>query len=504
MLFKPKHMGMWDTWIFSHNDRHYLYWLQASRPGRPWDSLGMAESDDLLHWEEIGTIVEKAADAEDWMGTGRTWRSGDRFIINFSEFRNGIQEIHFAESTDLRNWNRLGPEFTCRPDPRWYTAHLIDSPERWVRWDCLNAVPNPEGGFVGFLSTHGNEGPPGARAVVGMVKSEDGVRWDAAAPASPSGIVPLAEVSGYARFGPRHYVFVSLADLWGPRYDPFSDGAQGWGMWYWMSDRLEGPYRQPEHDHLLHGQRSYSISVHFGTPFKYGDRWLWNHHWTDNTEANWLGSIKELVEESPGHLALHYWDGMEKLKKDLIYDTSNLPPPTPLRAFNLLPSEWKIEKGSLSGRTEKASGLAVIQGDIRHGEGWTLEATIRVGGEGGGGLFFGGSKRGAIWASEKESEAQGIACLFYPAGRVTVGETTMGISSPRLVHDETFSWKVKSDVSHRVRAFVRNDYVEVYLDDVLVRTLRMQADQVFNGSIGLFIDRCEATLTDVKVWRLNL
>ena len=155
MLHRPNQHRMWDTWIYPHGGKHYLCYLQRSAGCRHsvpwyWDSLGLAVSDDLLHWQEVGTILQQDPGAEDWMGTGRTWWVGDRFLINYSEICQGAQRIRFAESTDLVHWTKLDASHDIYPDSRWYVACAEAQPEPWVHWDCLNPVPLDEGGWTGL------------------------------------------------------------------------------------------------------------------------------------------------------------------------------------------------------------------------------------------------------------------------------------------------------------------------------------------------------------------
>ena len=56
MLFKPKQTKLWDAFILPHDGTFYLYYLQLSQ--EPWDGYGLAVSDDLVHWEDRGTILE--------------------------------------------------------------------------------------------------------------------------------------------------------------------------------------------------------------------------------------------------------------------------------------------------------------------------------------------------------------------------------------------------------------------------------------------------------------
>ncbi|MHB0859062.1 MAG: glycoside hydrolase family protein [Anaerolineae bacterium] len=503
MLYRPSEHSMWDTWIYPHGDKFYLFYLQRrvnSRHEVPWywDSFGLAVSEDLLHWREIGTILEQSPVADDWMGTGRTWQVGDRFLINYSEISQGAQRIRFAESPDLVHWTKLDTSYDLQPDPRWYVTNPQEQPEPWVHWDCLNPVPLDGGGWTGFVSSHSKAHPVGCRAVVGQALSVDGMHWYPAPPASNHS-ASVAEVSGTAQFGPRHYVFVSISERMGPRYDRFSNGRQGSGMWYWCSDRADGPYVPPEHDHLLQGARSDYLSAYFGTAFRLADRWLWSHHWGDGEGRLWLAPLKELVESEPWHLALRYWPGNDGLNGALVtdaVDAHRLSYPRPV-AGRPLCATWSACEGILDGQAVSAIGLAVIDIPEVAGSGCmvTCDLILADNHGDGAGLFIGGVA---------EKPAEGLVALFNSKGRVLLGHGTMGAAAPCFIWEEECPGPSFPMGRVHLRAFICNDFVELYANEVWVCTRRLRPEEVFVGRIGLWIDRCRARLERMQVWQLSL
>ncbi len=268
-------------------------------------------------------------------------------------------------------------------------------------------------------------------------------------------------------------------------------------MWYWVSDNLEGPYGPPKHDHFLHGQRASDFSAYFGTAFKDGDKWLWNHHWNDTEGILWLGTIKELKEEAPGRLALYYWDGNENLKGECVIDSNynlipHYPPAYPERPVC---ASWNVKDGVLTGSTERASGLAVIEVPQSVEQGCIISCDINIGKNNGdgAGLFIGGTK---------ELNATGIAILLNPEGKALLGKTIMGFTSPRLMYWEDFDIDIFIDRKVHILAIVKKDFVEIYANNKLLRTLSMSKDQCFDGKFGLWIDRCSASMDNLKVWNI--
>ncbi|MBC8462655.1 MAG: hypothetical protein H8D67_32215, partial [Deltaproteobacteria bacterium] len=266
MFYQPeKVFRMWDCWLYYHNGVHYLFYLHKTTEG-PWDGMSVATSTDGVHFEEIGSIIEKREDAE-WLGTGSVWQAGKKFILNFSESREGVQAIFFAESDDLIHWKRLGDEYRIDPDPRWYND------TRSGRWDCIWAIPRDEGGFWGYLTAnpwHSDEHPSGLEyRSVGMVESEDGVRWRAVEPpVFEWGEIPQTkfEVGAIEKIGDKYYLQLGTGGYMGNRF----------GMYTFVGDSPKGPFRPDTQAFRLLGSKK--EAMYFSRFYQIPGELLVNHH----------------------------------------------------------------------------------------------------------------------------------------------------------------------------------------------------------------------------------
>ena len=77
---------MWDTWIYYHEGKYYMYYLAGS--GGHWDGHELATSEDGVHWKEYGIMVKPCAGVT-WMGTGHIWKSPEfekthKWVMNYS------------------------------------------------------------------------------------------------------------------------------------------------------------------------------------------------------------------------------------------------------------------------------------------------------------------------------------------------------------------------------------------------------------------------------------
>jgi len=56
-FFTPRRIGqMWDTWLYYHEGKYYLYYLAGG--GGRWDGHELAISEDGVHWTEHGVVIK--------------------------------------------------------------------------------------------------------------------------------------------------------------------------------------------------------------------------------------------------------------------------------------------------------------------------------------------------------------------------------------------------------------------------------------------------------------
>lgn len=281
MFFKsPSWGGQWDTWLYYHDGTYYLYILAG--PGGKWHGIGLATSRDGTHWTEQGLVLRRAAGVT-WLGTGSTWKApddarGQRFFLNFSEWRGDRQTIFFAESTDLVHWNRLGGEYEFKQDSRWYKPA--------GRWDCIYTMPRQGGGLFGYWTADPATGPG-----VGFGQSADGVRWEALKPPEFLDGAPHGECGAVEPIRGKVYLMLGAG-----------------GMATLIADQPQGPFRPARKNlHLLTGHTYFSRF--FPTP----QGLLVNHH-SMSSEGVYFAPLKQAVVDEEGTLRLKWWPGNESLK----------------------------------------------------------------------------------------------------------------------------------------------------------------------------------------------
>ena len=490
MIYQPKKVAeMWDTWLYQHDGTHYLYYLHKSAGDR-WDGMSVASSLDGVHYEEVGPIISKRDDAT-WLGTGSVWKAGDRFVLNFSESRGGVQAIFFAESEDLIHWKRLGDELRSDPDPRWYDN------TKSGRWDCIWVTPKPEGsGMYGYLTARPWSKTPGIPfESVGMVESDDGLHWRAVTPPEFDwGDWPrmnLGEVGAIEKIGEHYYLMLGYGEcLLGNRWvwNDLNDTVGG--MFCFMSDRPEGPYRPDIEAYRLLVSKGTYFSRFYRTP----DEVLVNHHSIElvgDGPRIWMAPLKKAVVDAGGHLRLGYWTGNEGLKGAAIpIDLS--------RATRLYPSvdpgSWGARAGRLEVDEPAAGGITLLDGSFDPLRGVVLEGYMTIYPSdrpwAGIGLFI-----------ERDAAKQGgTGIVMQTRGRTEIGQVddpARGSFAPR----HRFDIGIEPGRRHGFRLLMRRTMIELYLDDKLV--LCHSLEQMPTGRLGLVHEAGRALYEDLCGWQMS-
>ena len=328
LFYKPARTGnIWDTWIYHFEGTFYLYYNPMPshlEKFEGWNGIGLATSDDGVHWREYGMVIEPVPNIR-FLGAGAVWSAGEKFIMNFSEWRDKPdgsfeQTIFFAESSDLINWHRLGRSNVFRPDPRWYDAK--------GRWDNIWSVPRPTGGYYGYWAS-----TPTKHLGLGFGESDDGITWKALAPPLLEGLSDhphpaySPEVNAVYMQRGRYYALLGLDGV-----KPIWKDKNTWhpGVTTFVSDSASGPFRPALKNHKLLVNNSSSYFLRFVDA---GKEVLANHHsWERevgryaevNPHRTYMAPLKKAHWDEEGTLRLKWWEGNNKAKANSVSLASSL------------------------------------------------------------------------------------------------------------------------------------------------------------------------------------
>ncbi len=491
MLFSPITLSsLWDTWFYYESGVHYLFYLASTRLDRPWDCIGVATSSDGVHFADHGPVVFKENDVE-WLGTGDTWKAGDKYILNFSESREGKLEIHFAESDDLLHWSRIpASESLSRLDPKWYAEQTEFSEQRW---DTISAIPNSEGdGFFGYVTAVAKDGPVGLRGTAGSVTSKDGRKFTTGAPVIETGVWgDRLEIGGVARIDANYYMFVAQAEIpLGLRWTVHHAQAAG-GVYVLRADREEGPFKLDPRQRpiLVSAPQHYTYFARF---YRTGNEILASHHAispvrdivsTQPKPGTHLAPLKKVVVEN-GLLALRWWPGNEALKGREHPVTSNT---TLARGLS---SEPVLSTGRIT-LDANAGGQLALSNHFDLARGVVLEfdesTAAHDGRLAGGGLLIG---HGAAWS--------GTVLLADSAGVFSVGS----YNGYAFRAEDSKSLRAPVEKSRQWRVLIHDAFVEVYIDDDFVQAYTLPISG--SGRISLIAESATVGISSLRSWEMTI
>ncbi len=476
LLYQPTLVpGMGDQWLYYHEGVHYLYHLYEQPAGKLY-GVYLATSKDGVHFQEVGPVIEKQKDA-DWLGSGSVWRSGGKYMMNFSESR-AHQSISFAESDDLIHWRRLGDEFRSNPDPRWYEVG---------RWDCIWPMPREGGGFWGYLSANpwrrSTQHPDGLTyRSTGMLESSDGVRWTAIAPpVFEWGTTPElenVEIGAVRRFKDKYYM---LAQTWGPYPGGSYLGATAPGVYTFIGDTPKGPFRPDAGAFRLLGNTR-TRSTHFARFYELPNEVLANHFLFTRSLKAWLAPLKKAVVDDQGHLRLAYWQGNEAMKGKPVA----VAPPSRATTSG--------SKEAVPLTVDGSGGIAVLpldgQFDVLNGV--VLEGTLEI--------QTAGETPGRCGIYIEETTGQGTAVMVGTDGQSQLG--TLKLEGATSFEPDDF---VKAGITprreHTFRLLTRQYMLEFYLDDRLIQCYSIPEHAT--RRIGLVVQGGRTVVGNLKAWEMT-
>jgi hypothetical protein len=509
VIFAPKNEKLWDTWVIERGGIFYLFYIRISgrvtsgpRPslGEGWDGISLATSTDLIHWDEIGPVLEKHPDAA-WLGTGMIHRLAAGYIMNFSEERpRGVQVISFATSDDLQTWKRLPASFDLYADGDNYQAFQHESADPLPRWDSLGVVAPRDGenAWTAFVCANTRKSLPGQCGTLGLLTSDDGLHWTCMEPATEPGLFPSYEVPEHVSFGDRHYVLFSTNSTAGTRFDDNAWAAHS-GTYYVVADQLRGPYRRPTGDALLQGHRGRGpmLGTYVGRPLVHpSGELLFYHQWTaDYPNGSW-GPPKLLVETEPWVLGLRYWAGCDALKGRQLrrpeedITLGRFPP------VGHLPVVDHCAEGSVV-RIGDLGGAGASQVDVFHRDadervvGRVVEATIT-------GLS---GRAVGLWVGYRDDDRCLAVSIDFEHGLVEIGHIAPhpGGSSMTFERLELARRPLRSTVD--VRLMFRGHFLEFYIDDALVCSFSSLL-ALDPARLGVYSELAVGRLENVTVWEM--
>ena len=272
-MYIPEDHLLWDFWFAPKRpgEPFHMFHLEAPRSlADPEDrhviaKIGHAVSDDLVHWQRLGTAFEP--------GTPGTW--DDRAIWTGSIIEHAglyyffytalshndrglVQRIGLATSSDLSHWHRESQNPVLTADSRWYeTAEMNPNGDEAWR-DPFVIFNEDQQNWLMLFCARANQGPTDERGVVGCARSDDLLHWEAMPPIVSPGEFGQLEVPQAVMLEGRWYLLFCTGQHSAKRLARTGPGGNWHGTHYLVGEALSGPYRMlddgplvgdPDHDY---------------------------------------------------------------------------------------------------------------------------------------------------------------------------------------------------------------------------------------------------------------
>ena len=500
MIYRPiEERRMWDTWLFPWADRYHLFYLETQETHN--DHVGHAVSADLIHWEERESISTRGQPGE-WnhkrTATGMVVHHDDLFWMFVGgydpEVKVGdVQVVGVYISHDLERWEAyrdnpvIYPRIPYLVDPVEGFFNITEWRDPYVMWreeDCF---------YHAFLCArmpnwnHNNLG-----SCVAHIRSKDLIQWEYLAPIAVAGMYPNMEVPEIFELNGRYYLTFSSNSLTGLRINtPTRENARG--TFYMVSDFFDGPYEFPA-DPLLIGVAHGNLGAYVARSIEYqGGRLLYHHVGDcDITRTAW-GTPKLICANSDGTLQLEYFPSLAKLETVVLVSSIMEIPPFDTTDLGV----WGRGDNGITGANSVAGTFCKLIDNVSdiHLQCTVASLTARCVGIV---LRETNKKRGVIIVLDFENQRLQIGISEVPP----VYEYAHGLFGLTYhVHDSR-KYSLRMNQNYEFRCLARDDFFEVYLDNIWVFTVCMP-DAPKSGNVGLYVERGKAEFSSFSLAELE-
>lgn len=500
--YRPYGMALWDTWYIEHDGAAHVFYLQRHLPGsgRPESdahNIGHAISRDLIHWEERPPALwpGPAGGLDDLQHfTGCATKHDGRFYLYYtmrsSTNQAKKQHIGLATSENLETWERYSGNPVISPDPRWYVSH--DNPLPCGVVDCrdLVVVRHPdEDVWLGFYAAmkHAEELAEGA--AIAAVRSSDLLHWEHLPPAFTPKKYNVMEVPDVFCIDGRWYLTCLVGHGLGNR-GIFSDPHVAIGTIYAVADRPEGPYHELEDDQILIGGINDSGYSCRSLEFE-GERMMF---YTQRiTDGSVLSPPMRVITTDEGHLRLAWSPRTSAYRQKELISLGEAPLivslPSGRNNWEQPTGRWRIEGNRYIGESRtgwQVADLGLGSADVE------VEARITL---------HDAAAAGLVWRTDASKPFSSESdMVFLLEGR----DQCLRAAHLNLFEDSTVRcWPLEMGRPYHLRVCIRRPWIEIYVGDLLVLQCSTEMAEPRRPSVGLFVDRGRAELTDIAVYALS-
>jgi beta-fructofuranosidase len=253
---------IWDSWYAHDGNRWHAYFLKANKSLGDPDlrhfnvTQGHAVSDDLVHWEHLGTCLAPSRrpawdDKTTWTGSVVKDDHGlwHLFFTGTSAAEDAMyQRVGHATSTDMHNWQRVGDGLCLDlvgPNAKYYEAEWARGfwHDRAMRDPWVMKDPYGNGWLMYFTARVPGADEANEGGAIGFATSNDLNTWELQPPVF-SGSYGQLEVPQVFEVSGKWYCLFCTADIhWSERQKNEAGIPPVTGNHYLVADNPRGPWR---------------------------------------------------------------------------------------------------------------------------------------------------------------------------------------------------------------------------------------------------------------------
>ncbi|MBE5732337.1 MAG: hypothetical protein E7353_04790 [Clostridiales bacterium] len=495
MGYRPKNenVQIGDTWHMSDCGKVQAYFLQYQQTGKPmagkeYGAVGRAESEDLIQWKTLPSAIysgEKGTYDDLPIWTGCTVKKDGKYYLFYTSRSTSKPQasISVAISKDGVKYEKYSGNPVIIPDERYYVGqntqlrlahhgnpHLAN-PCYDMRDLCV-VKDEEKGCYWGFFACRRRSDDVVETSVVGLAKSYDLLNWEQLPPCFVPNRYHCIETPDVFYMDGKWYMLCLAGNVYGQRRYGKEKLQYGRITVYGVSDRVEGPYVEPEQNLLIAtigGGAACAKTVEHE-----GKRYMFYTEVSQDNVSFYMSLPKEIKCEN-ARLCACYYRGIEKyvteeFKLDYSKSLKNN------GEFGTI-GNWEESEFCIVGESKNDWSVFPFNVDA---ENFIYESEIENVSAEEVGLVF----------SLGENIFQGARVVLLDYITNTVVQAKMRL----FTTDEEREWSLKNKFNLKI--VVCGKTSEVYVNDVLVMHC---ASDYKMGKIGLFIEKGLAKFRDTKI-----
>jgi beta-fructofuranosidase len=264
-------------------------------------SVGHAVSQDLTHWTILPDALHPGPtgswdDKSTWTGS-IIHHAGQWYMLytGASSHEKGlVQRIGLAVSEDLIHWEKHFANPLLEADPRWYETLDLTKWHDQAWRDPWVFYYQADSHYHAFITARVNYGQDDERGVIGHARSKDLIDWEVLPPVSDPGEFGHLEVPQLLAGNGRYYLLFSCPlEYQSKKWKKQRETNPQSGTHYLVSDHSLGPFSLSRDEFLVGDVQE---SLYSGKLIKDpADRWVFLAFHNFDPHGNFIGEISDPI-----------------------------------------------------------------------------------------------------------------------------------------------------------------------------------------------------------------